>query len=116
MSALNLDLTVEQGATWWQSFLLNIDGEPALTTGWTARAQARYSVSHPETLHEWSTELGNIVIDPDTHQLTMSVGPADSSAWTWRSAHYDLEVTSPDGDVIRMLEGRIRVSPEVTRD
>jgi hypothetical protein len=46
----------------------------------------------------------------------MSVGPADSSAWTWRSAHYDLEVTSPDGDVIRMLEGRIRVSPEVTRD
>lgn len=32
------------------------------------------------------------------------------------SGVYDLEITSPDGQITRLLEGKVRVSSEVTRD
>lgn len=117
MPALSLDLAVEQGTTWAHGFIPKINGQPVLVAGWTARAQARIAVPTPEVLHEWSTELGNIGIDPATGAVTMYVTPEDSSPWAWRKAYYDLEITSPDRAVTyRVVQGKIRVSPEVTRD
>lgn len=116
MPALNLDLTVEQGTTWAHGFIPKINGSPVLAAGWTAKAQARTAVPDPEILHEWSTDLGNASVDATSGVVTLSIRPAESSAWAWRLAVYDLEVTSPDGaTTYRVVQGKIRVSPEVTR-
>jgi hypothetical protein len=116
MAAINLDLSVEQGSTWSHGFLPEINGEPVLVAGWTARAQARAFVPSPEILHEWSTTDGSIGIDVDAGTVTMTLTPDDSSAWPWRLAYYDLEITSPDGEITyRVAQGKIRVSTEVTR-
>jgi hypothetical protein len=115
--ALSLDLAVEQGTTWAHGFIPKINGQPVLAAGWTARAQARITVPAPEVLHEWSIELGNINIDLTTGAVTMLIAPVDSSPWAWRKAYYDLEIISPDGTITyRVVQGKIRVSPEVTRD
>jgi hypothetical protein len=114
--ALSLDLAVEQGTTWTQAFLPKISGQPVLATGWTARAQVRNPIPNAAVLHEWSTELGNLVVDGALGTVTMSIAPSDSSPWAWRTAYYDLEITSPDGGTTyRVVQGKIRVSPEVTR-
>lgn len=117
MPALSLDLAIEQGVTWAHGFIPQLNGQAvAAGEGWTANAQARATVTAPEVLHEWSTALGNVGIDATTGAVTMTVAPAESSAWPWRQAVYDLEVTSPDGSTTyRVAQGKIRVSPEVTR-
>jgi hypothetical protein len=107
---------VEQGTTWSHGFIPKINGAPVLVAGWTAHAQARASVPSSEVLQEWSTELGNIGIDPGNGAVIMYIEPGDSSPWTWRKAYWDLEVTSPDGQITyRVVQGKIKVSPEVTR-
>lgn len=116
MPALVLDLAVEQGTTWAHGFLPQINGTNVLGAGWTGRAQARAEKAATEVLHEWSSEIGNLAIDPDVGSVTLAIDPAESSAWDWPRAYYDVEVTSPDGEVTyRVAQGRIRLSPEVTR-
>src|SRR4051812_1755234 len=106
MPALNLDLLVEQGTTWSHGFIPMIDGTPIIFGGWTAKAQARTAVTDSVVLFEWSTENGTIYIDGEGGSVTMILAPADSSAWTWRTAYYDLEVTSPDGlETYRVVQG-----------
>lgn len=116
MPALLLDLVVEQGSTWAHGWLPKINDEPVLDTGWTARAQIRATIPAEAVLHEWSTEDGNAEIDTDVGSVTLALAPADSSAWDWRSAYYDVEITSPDGEITyRISQGKIKVTPEVTR-
>lgn len=116
MPALKLDLTVEQGTTWTHGFIPKINGTPVLVADWTARGQIRNSVTGTDVLYEWSTETGNLGIDLATGAVIMYLEPAETSAWTWRSAVYDLEVTSPDGlTTYRVAQGKIKISPEVTR-
>jgi hypothetical protein len=114
--ALSLELTVEQGTSWSHGFIPRVNATPFLDETWSARAQARPAAASPQVLFEWSTELGNARIDPDTGAVVLLVAPAVSSAWTWKSAVYDLKVFSlDDSTVYRVAQGRIRVVPEVTR-
>lgn len=116
MPAMSLNLAVEQGATWSHGFIPMMNDAPLLDDTWTARAQARPTIASPEVLFEWSTVIGNIAIDDATGALTMTIDADESSAWTWKKAVWDLEVTSPDGQITyRVVQGRIQVSPEVTR-
>jgi hypothetical protein len=115
MAALQVDLTIEQGSTWAHGFRPTVDNEPILADGWTAKAQVR-ATQAGDVLHEWSTQLGNINIDTVNGNLTLTLDPDDSTPWVWRKAVYDIEVTSPDGATTRRIaQGKIRVSPEVTR-
>jgi len=112
MSALQRDLTVEQGATWAHGFGVTINSI-AIADTWTVRSQVRASPRSTTVLHEWSTAIGNAAVADGA--VTLSLDPAESSAWEWRAGSYDIEVTSPDGDVYRVASGTIRVNAEVTR-
>ena len=115
MPALKVDLTVEQGSTWAHGFRPTINNQSLLTAGWTAKAQIRATPAG-DVLHEWSTANGTIAIDSVNGTLTLVLTPGDSTPWEWRKAVYDIEVTSPDGATTRRIaQGRVRVSPEVTR-
>jgi hypothetical protein len=112
--ALNLDLTIEEGATWSHGFLPKINDATFLVAGWTAKAQVRPSVDSDTVLYEWSTVLGNAAIADGA--VTLSVTPTVSSAWTWVRGAYDLEVSNAAGTITyRIAQGKIRVLPEVTR-
>lgn len=107
MPATTTNLTIEQGTTFSHGWAVTYNGDPIDDT-WTVAAQARAGYASA-VLHEFAAtvnEDGSVVI---------AVEPEESSAWSWRTAIYDVEVTSPDDVVLRVANGRISVSPEVTR-
>ncbi|MEU9888993.1 hypothetical protein [Sphaerisporangium sp. NPDC051011] len=46
--------------------------------------------------------------------ILIYIPPAVSSAWTTLQGVYDLEVVLQDGTVVRLLQGSVAISAEVT--
>ena len=116
MSAGTLDLFVEQGATFSYALTLTDSvGAPVNLTGYTARMQMRRSVQSPDILISLTTANGRLVITPLTGVITMTISATDTAALNFQSAVYDLEIESAGGIVTRLIEGKVRLSLEVTR-
>lgn len=88
---------------------------PYNVTGWTARMQFRSSIASPTVLDEFTTENGRIVVNGAAGQFTLKASATQTSAWSFTSAVYDLEIVDTSGNVIRLLKGNVVVDPEVTR-
>lgn len=86
--------------------------QPVTVDGWTGRAQVRKFPTDSTILHEWSLAHSNIVIAGTTAVLL--VAPADTSAWTWRRAQYDLVLTDLSGKPHRASQGRVFVNQGTT--
>jgi hypothetical protein len=116
MSAGSYDLYIEQGATlslpiiWKDS-----DGNVINITGYTARMQVRQTRPSTTVLLSATTENGKLVIDGSNGKVTISLSATDTSAITWLTGVYDLELISGSGVVTRLIEGSVTVSQEVTR-
>jgi hypothetical protein len=109
LAAGDWDLEIEQGATFAQSFDCTVD-DPAFTwAGFTARAQIRSEAS----------ATGDLLLDL-TDYLSIEGGtihldiPASVTATLTRNGRWDLELVQGAG-VVRLLQGKAIVSPEVTR-
>lgn len=96
---------------------------------WSAAFQIRESAASATAIFSRSTAAGNIALDDETNIL-LTVPAATSSGWsvsalrptkvvdgkTWTDLGvYDLELTDPDDNVIRLIQGRVWISLEVTR-
>lgn len=107
--------TLEQGATFrrvitWR----DDDGNLVNLTGYTARMQVR-RIPGDTTLLELTTANGRISLGGSAGTITLLVTAAVTAALTkWPSAVYDLELIDGSGTVTRLLEGKMRFSPEVT--
>lgn len=106
-------LIIPQGTTWGMAWPITEDGEPKDISDWSARAQVRSTGHFQALLYEWSTELGNATVTGSA--VTLLLTPAVSSSWTWERGVYDVELTSPGGEVFRISEGPVYLTPEVTR-
>lgn len=109
--AYRYDLRVEQGAT----LALDIEclddaGKPMDLTGCTAAAQIRYRHVDPNPAAVFTAVLGEA---PGVVALKL---PANQSGALTKSAGFwDAELTFPDGTVQRLAEGKVAISPEVTK-
>lgn len=113
MPAAKLNLTIEQGTTFEKSLTWRDKNKrPVPLTGYTARMQIRPSVTSAEVILELSTENGRIVLGTGG-VIKLVLTPAMTGSL--KSGVYDLELTDPLGRVIRLVEGKVTVSPEVTR-
>ena len=113
-----LNLLIKQGTSWgWSWEVLDPNtGDPMDLTDWTVRGQVRESLSSTSVLYEWDSELtpvANAVVS--LGKVEILVTPAESRAWVWTSGRYDIELTNPVGKVVRISQGSVRVSREVTR-
>ncbi|MFI9244161.1 hypothetical protein ACIGXF_16585 [Streptomyces sp. NPDC053086] len=108
MSAGRWDLRIEQGATFMQTYTIT---DPADFTwdGWSARAQIRSAPADDGDLlldlTPYLTVLGNAV------RLAI---PAAQTETLTRNGVWDLEMVNGT-TVVRILQGRAVISPEVTR-
>ena len=113
-----IDLTIYQGATFHRTWKLTkeSDGLPYNLTSWTARMQVREKKTSLETLLDLTTENGGIIIDVTVEESKYSIyiSPAQTAALTNKGV-YDLELVDPQGEVIRIQEGKVTLSKEVTR-
>lgn len=119
----DLNLVIYQGAslqhTWtWVYGPDEETAEPVDLTSATARAQVRRTRASRDVLLDLSTEGGELVLSA-LGEIRLHV-PGDITAAlptlpVGVRAFWDLEIVWPDGDICRLLQGRVTISPEVTR-
>ena len=112
-----LKLTIYQGATFRKRLTWSA-GTPAVPvdlTGCTARMQVRPEVESPMVLLELTTANGGIALGGVAGTIELYVSDDASTLFTWTAGVWDLEIEFPGGDVRRLAQGSISVSPEVTR-
>ena len=118
MAAAQHNITILQGATFDMSATWADDvGNPEDLTGVLARMQVRQSHKSEEVLLDLDSDaLGGITLDVPTGKIDVSIAAGLTAALPGRlRGVYDLELEFPGGRVVRLLQGRVRVDPEVTR-
>lgn len=117
MAAVTFNLPViEQGATYKHTLVWQDGNGLAIDmTGCTAKMQVRPSVASPDILIELSTTNGRISIIPLDGRISLYVSDEDTAVLTPAKAVYDLEIYLPNGEVIRLIEGKVTIKAEVTR-
>ena len=109
MPALVYPLMVEQGADFTLSIpVLNVSAQPVSVNGWGVAGQIR------ATLYD-DTVLQELDLTPSGSTVILHIPGATSAAWTFATGRYDVELTSPGGDISRLVEGPVLVRPNVTR-
>jgi len=118
----DLNITIEQGATFQlpaqisTGGLIADGGSPVDLTGCTIRMHIRKRITDEIPLLSLSTGTGQIVAaDPVDGSFVVTITDEVTAAITWTSAVYDLEVETAGGTVKRYLQGKVKVSKEVTR-
>jgi hypothetical protein len=113
--------TFDETWTWYPGGAYNVAtktaiGSPVDLTGWSARMQIRRRAEDPGPPLLSLTDGDGITLGGEAGTIRIVIDADVSSAWTWRSGEYDLEMVDPDGKPWRKLEGDVKVSPEVTRE
>lgn len=113
MPAAKLNLTVEQGATFSKRLVWkDKNRRPINILGWEARMHVRKTVADSTIIMELTSSNGRIVLGTGG-VIDLKLSATETSAL--QSGVYDLELVSPTGVVTRLVEGKVAVSPEVTR-
>jgi len=122
-----LNLKINQGETYRHKLRWSDANDvPIDITEYEIRMQVREHVAATEVLLELITNPpipdpptgfeGSILLsDPVNGEFTLYLSDSDTSALTWVRGVYDLEMVPLVGDVIRLIEGTVTVSREITR-
>lgn len=110
-----LNLTLSQGATWTVSLTYNDgEGNPVDLTDYTARMQARESYTSATTVLDIDSSDG-ITLGGTAGSIQINVNATTTAAIGAAQYVYDMELVSNSGEVTRLIEGTLVVTPEVTR-
>lgn len=113
-----LNLTIYQGSTFKKVIKLTTPstGEPVNLTDVIVRMQVRQSIADTVVLLEFTaTEQRATVTNAEAGEITLLLSAIKTAEITFVTGVYDLEIQFLDGTVYRILQGTIKVSPEVTR-
>jgi len=110
------DITIRQGATFIWSITLEDENEQVLSlTSATARMQARVRLGDTDTLFSLTSGAGDIAVDGTAGSVTVTIADTATDDYDFETGVYDLEVIESDGTVLRVVEGVVELSKEVTR-
>jgi len=115
--AQKANLVIEQGSKYVQFIqVINADGSVKDLTGYSARMEVRPNAASDTVLLSASTDTGEISINAPGGIVTITIGAAATTLLDWNTGVYDIEVYTVDPEeVLRILEGNIALSHEVTR-
>lgn len=122
MSAGNYNFTIEQYATFSTVFTwtagpnvpnppVGASPLPVNLTGYTAQLQIRQYAPGGTLLYDASA---NLVLGGVNGTITLIIPAATTAGFTWFSGVYDLILTDSSGNVYRLLQGTVTVTPGVT--
>lgn len=119
MAAFKLNFSLDQGAT-NRKLLTWKTGTPPTEvnlSGCSARLQARPSIKSDTVLIELGTFNNTIILGSQgAGTIELIFYPESTIGSNWTTAFYDLEITLANGDIKRLVEGTLTLSPEVTRE
>jgi len=121
MAAGIYNFTIEQGTTFRRVFKYkDTNGNPIdLSSITSLRMQIRESINSPNIISEFTSASGQFIISSsvgssDKDQFTLTIPSLTSSNYTFDRAVYDIELED-NGITTRLLQGKIKLSKEVTR-
>lgn len=91
------------------------EGTPKDLTGYTARMDIRTQIEDEDRVLRIDSTSG-ITITPEEGKVELYISPAQTTEFPGTTLYYDLELVDDSGDVDRILQGIITLSPEVTRE
>jgi hypothetical protein len=117
--AIRQNLVIRQGENFSISFEARRNGAVVDITGYTIESQIRKRVDSEDNIEEFDCA----VLDGPAGTFSLSMSgdrtaeiPAGRTKDDWRSKYeYDVKLTSPEGDPIVPIEGRVLIDPSVTR-
>jgi hypothetical protein len=127
MAAVDYDLYIEQGATFRLTLIwgrkdgtLDPDGNPNILpydlSGCVARMQIRQRRGGLALISATTSNGGITITDPVTGKLEIYITDEATDSLTMSKAKYDLEIGYPSGDVKRIMQGNVKISPNITQD
>jgi len=108
------DYVIPQGVTFPIRMRWLDNGTPVDLTGALVRAQLKTSYS-AQPAYSATIANGKAYLDVATGWFGFDLIPTDTSAITATQYVYDIEVELPTGDITRAMQGKITLTPEVTR-
>jgi hypothetical protein len=112
MTAATHNLIVNQGSDFAMELKLSENDQARDLTGFFARSQIRAKKTDAVVSAEFTCDIHA----PIEGRLSMQIGNSATKTLSPGIYYYDLELyTANDGNVIRLLEGTVTVTPEVTR-
>jgi|TARA_R110000851_G_scaffold301760_1_gene458437 hypothetical protein len=111
MAAGTYNFTIEQGATFTRLLTLKENASVMNLAGYSAASQMR-------STHDSSTVVGTIsanITNASAGQLTLSMTASATGGIEEGIYVYDVEITASSGAVNRILQGRVTLTPQVTR-
>jgi hypothetical protein len=117
MSAGVYNTVIEKGATFELTVTYkDATGSAVDLSTWTVRMQVRETPSSGTTILTSEGGSPTIVLTKNSSGvISATVSAANTAALTPATAFYDIEAQNASGVVRRVLQGRIIISPEVTR-
>ena len=130
MAAGIYNFTIEQGSTFQRTFKYkDSNGDPISLSNHDISMDIRESVDSPTTILDISEEQGiksdgnttsntNFVVSTsNTNEFTLTIDADTTDSMSFNTAVYDIEVkdNSTPPVVTRLLQGKIKLSKEVTR-
>jgi len=123
VTAATWNLTIEQGATFYMPVQLSTGGAvadggtPVDLTGCEVRMMIRKRLADAIPVLSLTTvgPAGITITSAVNGQFVVQIEEAVTAALTMASGVYDLEVETAGGFVRRYLQGKVKVSKEVTR-
>lgn len=104
-----------QGSTFRRTLVYKIARRPVDLTEWDARMQVRETHSATSTLANLTVGNGGLTLGGSAGTITIYISHEDTSNIRAGNYVYDLELVEPNGDVMRLVEGKFTVTPETTR-
>lgn len=106
--AQKANITIDQGTTFSSGIdLLDDNDEPVSVVNYTARGQIRKHYTSSNAV-SFTTTLSN-------GSLVISLTASQTANMVAGRYVYDIELVDPSNTVLRILEGIVTVTPEVTR-
>jgi hypothetical protein len=117
--AERIDLQQDQGATFKKRFIWKTDTAtptPVNVTGYTGRMQIRPSIDSATVIKELTTTNGGVTVGGADGYVDLYMSDEETALIAAPATYrYDLELESPTGEVTRLVEGKLKFRPEVTR-
>jgi hypothetical protein len=103
-----------QGSTFSKQLTWTIEEEPVNLETYTARMQVREKYSSKVAIVDINTENGGITLGGDEGTILLYISDEATQQIVAKNYVYDLEMVSAS-EVIRLIEGKFIVTPEVTK-
>lgn len=115
MLAGNYNFTIDQGAHFERVVTIkNADDTLYDLTGYTARMQIRTEIDSEDVVISLTTENGRISLGGESGTITLTLLASLTEDITTDGV-YDIEIIDAENRVFRVLKGKIKLEPEVTR-